>query len=457
MVREASRALPDLEELSRVKLLVAAKTQKMSQDLVALVSQSQSASGSAVSWIEEELRIIQEKLDRLEDLESTTWVKIAMAKGQVRSEGPHAAMEGVAEGARHERVGQIKTRLREVRRPGRDSGGEHQCQRSYGHVEKVKLPTFSGKQEEFAEFKTQFRELCQGERYTPVLELAQMKMKLPREALAAITGLRCPDEAWLRLEELYGNRELSIMAALKTLRDFKSSKATPHEQVIEVAMVVQRCRTELSNVDAVHELTGDRESIACIIHALPQTIRDKWYDREVPTDTAKKGEYLLTWLEQQRQNAIRVRLDTMAVKLRGGGGATIAKTSPPAGGGASTDKGLVSSALHAQGAAKAKVETEPSPPGPRIEVKTQQDAQQVADKRRTEPAGEEAGQVSRVRTATLLRPHVARYDAASEGQANLDAPDVVWDVLGVGPRGEAGSRPGERCVSALRSLGPLHP
>ena len=130
-----------------------------------------------------------------------------------------------------------------------------------------------------------------------------------------------------------GTRELSIMSALKTLCDFKSTKAAPHEQVIEIAMMVQRCQTELSNVDAVHEMTGDRESIACIIHALPQTIRDKWYDREVPSDTTKKGEYLLTWLEHQRQNAIHVRMDTMAVKLWGGGGTTTVKPNPPAGGG----------------------------------------------------------------------------------------------------------------------------
>ena len=104
--------------------------------------------------------------------------------------------------------------------------------RSMGHVEKVKLPTFSGRQEDFSEFRSQFRELCQGERYTQVLEMAQLRLKIPKEALAAITGLQCPEEAWKRLEELYGNRELSILAALKNLRDFKPVKSASHEQVI---------------------------------------------------------------------------------------------------------------------------------------------------------------------------------------------------------------------------------
>ena len=268
VVQEKNRTGPDVEELSRVKLLVAARTQKISQDLVALLSQAQSATGTATQWIEEELRQAQDQLDRLENLESTTWVKIAMIRGR-SAQKIRIQQWKEWQGRQMERVRQVKARVREIRQLAVASGGDHQCQRSYGHVEKVKLPMFSGKQEEFSEFKTQFRELCQGERYTPVLELAQMKLKLPREALAAISGLRCPDEAWLRLEELYGNRELSIMSALKTLRDFKTTKSAPHEQVIELAMTVQKCKTELSNVDALHELTGDRESIACIVHALP--------------------------------------------------------------------------------------------------------------------------------------------------------------------------------------------
>ena len=110
-------------------------------------------------------------------------------------------------------------------------------------MEKVKLPTFSGRQEDFAEFKNQFRELCKGEQYTPVLEMAQLKQKLPKEALAAIGGLQCPEVSWKRLEEVYGNREISIMSAIKNLRDFRSSKSAPHEQIIELAMAVQKCTT----------------------------------------------------------------------------------------------------------------------------------------------------------------------------------------------------------------------
>ena len=79
--------------------------------------------------------------------------------------------------------------------------------------------------------------------------------------------------------------------------------------------------------------------------ALPQTVRDKWYDIDVPEETRAKGDFLIKWLEKQRQNAVRVRLDTMAARLRTP--ATPAGKQPPARG-ESTDKGLNASLLHAQ-------------------------------------------------------------------------------------------------------------
>ena len=208
--------------------------------------------------------------------------------------------------------------------------------------------------------------------------------------------MQCPEEAWSRLGELYGNRELSILTAVGKLRDFKPSKAAAHEQVIELAMASQKCLTELKNIDAVDDLLGDRESIACMILALPPTIRDKWYDVEVPEETLEKGKFLISWLERQRQNAVRVRLDLMAAKLRTPAAANHRATPASS---ESTEKGLTSSSLHAQGSDRANVSgpaggsgarpkessdnASSGPKGERIEVKTKQDALNVAEKRKT--------------------------------------------------------------------------
>ena len=61
-----------------------------------------------------------------------------------------------------------------------------------GHLERVKLPHYSGKTEEYAEFKMQFRELCGGEKYPAIIELTELRQKVPKEAVGAIAGMTEP-------------------------------------------------------------------------------------------------------------------------------------------------------------------------------------------------------------------------------------------------------------------------
>ena len=119
--------------------------------------------------------------------------------------------------------------------------------------------------------------------------MAQLRLKLPKEALADNCRTPVPEKAWKRLEEQYGNRELSILSALKNLREFKPSKSASHEVMIELASAVQKCVTMLGNVKALDDLLSDRESVACIIHALPSHHKDKWYDKEVPEETYEES------------------------------------------------------------------------------------------------------------------------------------------------------------------------
>ena len=387
------------DRLFEVKMLVAGRSKTWAQDMGTLAQRLKASTGGSIRWAEEEVRSLKTRLDELEQLESSAWKWIAESEGtearRVRISRWLSWHEKQIEHVRSAKklMWDSEQRRDDDSHRSRDSGT-----RSRGHVEKVKLPTFSGRQEDFAEFKNQFRELCKGEQYTPVLEMAQLKQKLPREALAAIGGIQCPEVAWKRLEEVYGNREISIMSAIKNLRDFHSSKAAPHEQMIELAMAVQKCTTELRNIGAVDDLLGDRESLACILLAMPQTIKDKWYDKDVPDDTKKKGEVLLEWIEIQRKNAIKVRLDTMAAKMRGPAQSTSAgpKTTASLD---STDRGLTSSSMHTQGGSKETPSASYKPAvtpavektgaggdkpasGARIEVKTVQDAKMVADKRK---------------------------------------------------------------------------
>ena len=306
------------DHLFRIKQLVATRSQILAQDLDLIIARLPDTRDGPTDRVQEEVRTCQQRLTELEDLESTAWTAIERFEGKPSQ---RARIEKWREwlGRQTDKTRKIKAWIWEAPHSARGSEPPRDYPpRHVGHVEKVKLPMFSGRQADFTEFRSQFRELCRGERYTPVLEMAQLRTKLPKEALATLIGLQCLEEAWKRLEELYGNRELAILSALKRLREFKATKSAPHEQVIELAGAVQRCQTELGNVKALDELLNDRESVACIIHALPPTVRDKWYDREVPEGTQARAEYLLKWVEVQRQNAVRIRLDVMAAQLRTG-------------------------------------------------------------------------------------------------------------------------------------------
>ena len=131
-----------------------------------------------------------------------------------------------------------------------------------GNVEKVKLPSFSGRLEEYLDFRSQFRQLCSGEKYSPVIKLAKLRPKLPKEAVLTIYGMEDPAIAWQRLNELYSNHEMAIVTALHLLRNFKLSKTASQDVVIELGAAVLRCTMVLEHLHAGHELANDRETLA---------------------------------------------------------------------------------------------------------------------------------------------------------------------------------------------------
>ena len=165
---------------------------------------------------------------------------------------------------------------------------------------------FNGRNEDYSEFKLHFQQLCSGEGYPAVIELAQLKHKIPRETQNAIHGVTVPETSWSRLNEIYGNREAAILSALRRLRGFKTTKTLECDQVIEVVGAVQRCRTVLEGLRAMSDFHADRETTAEIVHHLPVEAQSRWYHRKPPKDESQleKSLSLLEWLEEERQAAV---------------------------------------------------------------------------------------------------------------------------------------------------------
>ena len=132
--------------------------------------------------------------------------------------------------------------------------------------------------------------------------------------MLSITGITSPGEAWRRLDEVYGNRESAILSAVRCLRAFKPTKTTDCDQVIEVARAVQKCKTILESVDAMHEFHGDRETVACVIDTLPRLAQERWFHRSGSLEEGHvaRSEALLVWLEEERRAAVSVHLHNVA-------------------------------------------------------------------------------------------------------------------------------------------------
>ena len=76
----------------------------------------------------------------------------------------------------------------------------------------MSLPCFSGKAEEWPEFRRYFLELTAEERFSPAIMMAQMREHLSsREAKALIAGKTDPAEAWTALNRRYGDNDLALV------------------------------------------------------------------------------------------------------------------------------------------------------------------------------------------------------------------------------------------------------
>ena len=229
------------------------------------------------------------------------------------------------------------------------------CQRRGGFLERVKLPQFSGSVEDYGEFKCQFRELCSGENYTCVIELAQLRTKLPRDAVALLVGLVSPEAAWARLDETYGNVDLQVFAALKRLRAFKPSKSAVQGQVVELAIAVQRCLTVLRALSREQDFLSDRETLAEVIDALPIDSQQRWYHRRGARGEtqSEKGASFLLWLEEERADAVAIHLDSLARRTKNASGSTSAPKAAASGG--STDQSVYVATLTTQPSSQSTV------------------------------------------------------------------------------------------------------
>ena len=117
---------------------------------------------------------------------------------------------------------------------GRTSADECSCRRRCGNqaamLERTAFLNFDGKQEKWSEFTRTFKESIKESGQGPVMEMAMLSAMIPEEARRLITGITNLAEACERLNELYRDKKLAFIAAIKDLMQLKMPPGLPFEK-----------------------------------------------------------------------------------------------------------------------------------------------------------------------------------------------------------------------------------
>ena len=184
-----------------------------------------------------------------------------------------------------------------------------------GFIEKAKIPVFSGRLEDYPDFKDQFRDLTQNCGHPPSALLQQLRDKVPSEAKTELVGAKSLEEAWESLDERYGDVDMTTKMIKERLNNLKLDPFQPqNEHVIVVANAVKHAMKLLSAEQQNDALANDKELVGNLVGKLSQGLRDSWHD--FATDLARgprpnTWSMFKSWLNERKRKAVYARKENM--------------------------------------------------------------------------------------------------------------------------------------------------
>ena len=94
------------------------------------------------------------------------------------------------------------------------------------------MPTFSGKIEDWPEFRSVWKDLMVG--YPESIQIQHMKTNLPANDAKRVAGVKSMDEMWRRLEKVYGDVDVNIITMKTSLENFTPKSTVDHKRILEV-------------------------------------------------------------------------------------------------------------------------------------------------------------------------------------------------------------------------------
>ena len=167
-------------------------------------------------------------------------------------------------------------------------------------LERLKPPTFSGKVEDWPEFRAVWQELLAD--MPESVQIQHIKTNLPANDSKRIAGIKTMREVWQRLERVYGDKELNIVTVKSNLEGLVPKATQEHKRVQEVFEAVEIALTQLRNLGAESYVKDDFSLMHKIVMKLPISEQTKYTDyitsAAVELDPSPRWDKFWAWLRQ---------------------------------------------------------------------------------------------------------------------------------------------------------------
>ena len=183
-------------------------------------------------------------------------------------------------------------------------------------IERLKPPTFSGKVEEWPEFRSVWKDLLA--ELPESVQIQHIKSHLLAADVKRIVGIGSMSEVWERLERVYGDTELNIVTVKSNLEGFIPKAVLDYKKIQEVYEAVESAVAQLNSLNALQYLKEDFGLMNKLVLKLPALEQVKYAEYitsvTVEADKSSRWDKFWTWLKQRHKAAVQSGLMQMCNK-----------------------------------------------------------------------------------------------------------------------------------------------
>ena len=187
-------------------------------------------------------------------------------------------------------------------------------------LERLKPPTFSGKVEDWPEFRSVWKDLLSD--YPESVQVQHLKSNIPAADAKRVVGVKTMEEMWKRLEKVYGDKDLNIITVKTNLENFTSKATKDHKKILEVYEAIESAVTQLQNLDALHYLKDDFGLMNQLIMKLPAADQRQYTQyvasESFRTDPSSRWDKFWSWMGILHSSAVQANLMQMCDRSSNG-------------------------------------------------------------------------------------------------------------------------------------------